>query len=1187
MINRFIDALQDAGLVLNDQELADLSEAQSVLHDEDIADILWLTSHIGLPPEPEDLEEPAADESQNDGSTSAVEVVEIDDSESTLGTESAVAPPPPTVSATVPNAAGAEDIPNIDIPETGLPLQVQTAPALPNSRAMGRALRPLMRKVPSRTRQVLDELATVDRIAKEDVWIPVLKPEPERWFELDLVIESSPFSFVWESTLSEFHQVLEQEGAFRSVRTWWVEDAAAGTPKLISKTIPKGVERSSAFAFSGDAISRSPRELIDASGRALVLYVSDCRSPLWQQGHIHEWLKLWSQHQPTTLVQLLPERLWTETELNTGFKIQTSAFTPGVANTDLQVHNPPARRGLTTANTLTLPVVTLTASSMLQWARVVTAAGQQRLPARLFDMNWVRSDTRKQETNWDAIEPETPEALIELFNATASDPAKRLARLMSVVPVELPVVHLLQRTFFGEDADPVHVAEVFDSCLMQPVGKPRPGEALRYDFVPGVRDLLNPVNPIDETLDVLDTLSKEIARTLGFEIRSFTALLYPNADWDEKEKAAILPFAQIATEVLHRLGGQYADLAQQVERDAREQELQTQIEDVEAEKEPAEPTFPELRTIEFLKAELIDEADGPAVEDSPAPRRINEAGLELIKSFEGRQLNARPDAVGEWTIGHGHTSAMGPPEVVQGMRITPAEAEAILREDLRPFEQAVESALTIETTDDQFAALVSFAFNVGIESFASSTLLRKHNAGDFAGAADEFLRWTIAGGQEPPGLVRRREAERDLYLSKLETEISEPSTTLLTDEFTIATIAISQEGEGIDEIPPYAGTTFNPYSPGNPVSGNLFIGREDILNYIDEFWLSSNNNEAILLYGYRRIGKTSILKNLSSRLNSEKVLIFCLDLQSMSWISSDGDFLHVLATHIYDCVPKSIKQNIQKPIESNFLGSASNPYREFSRFLQRIETCRDSHLLIIALDEYEAIEIAIKEERIDVSLIEYFRNLIRTVHWLKIIMAGLYTLQEMEINCWQPLYGVVRPMKVSFLSPVEARSLITEPVRNLPVRYAQEAVDEIINLTGGHPYLIQLVCHCLFSDWSTRTGASRKLKGIIDLNDLDRLTYSDVFLNQGEHYFRNLLYQIEHDTNLETIQVLQAICSGERTIEGIREMTNFSLGSIQETLDFLESHDILGQDNSRNFLFTIELLRLWVSRELGNSDSLQ
>jgi len=796
MIDRFINALQDAGLVLSDQELADLSEAQSVLHDEDIADILWLTSHIGLPPEPEDLEEPAAGEGQNGGSTSTVEVIEIDDSESTLGTESAVAPPPtPTVSATVPNAAGAEDTQNIDMPETGLPLQVQAAPALPNSRAMGRALRPLMRKVPSRTRQVLDELATVDRIAKEDVWIPVLKPEPERWFELELVIESSPFSFVWESTLSEFHRVLEQEGAFRSVRTWWVEDAAAGTPKLISKTIPKGVERSSTSAFSGDAISRSPRELIDASGRALVLYVSDCRSPLWQQGRIHEWLKLWSQHQPTTLVQLLPERLWTETELNTGFKIQTSAFTPGVANTDLQVHNPPARRGLTTANTLTLPIVTLTASSMLQWARVVTAAGQQRLPARLFDMNWVRSDTRKQETNWDAIEPQTPEALIELFNATASDPAKRLARLMSVVPVELPVVHLLQRTFFGEDADPVHVAEVFDSCLMQPVGKPKPGEALRYDFVPGVRDLLNPVNPIDETLDVLDTLSKEIARTLGFEIRSFTALLYPNADWDEKEKAAILPFAQIATEVLHRLGGQYADLAQQVERDAREQELQTQAADVEAETEPAEPTFPELRTIEFLKAELIDEADGPAVEDSPAPRRINEAGLELIKSFEGLQLDARPDAVGEWTIGHGHTSAMGPPEVVKGMRITPDEAEAILREDLQPFEQAVESALTIETTDDQFAALVSFAFNVGIESFASSTLLRKHNAGDFAGVADEFLRWTIAGGQEPPGLVRRREAERALYLSQEPSSPSESDIELITDEFDIATITLEAEPE--------------------------------------------------------------------------------------------------------------------------------------------------------------------------------------------------------------------------------------------------------------------------------------------------------------------------------------------------------------------------------------------------------
>lgn len=150
----------------------------------------------------------------------------------------------------------------------------------------------------------------------------------------------------------------------------------------------------------------------------------------------------------------------------------------------------------------------------------------------------------------------------------------------------------------------------------------------------------------------------------------------------------------------------------------------------------------------------------------PAPGQINEDGLLIIKSFEGLELVAYQDSVGVWTIGYGHTSMAGPPNVSPGMVITEAEAERILRQDLNLFEQGVADALTINTNADQFSAMVSFSFNVGLSAFRDSTLLRKHNAGDFAGAAEEFLRWVYAGGQKLPGLERRRKAERALYLSQ-------------------------------------------------------------------------------------------------------------------------------------------------------------------------------------------------------------------------------------------------------------------------------------------------------------------------------------------------------------------------------------------------------------------------------------
>ena len=150
----------------------------------------------------------------------------------------------------------------------------------------------------------------------------------------------------------------------------------------------------------------------------------------------------------------------------------------------------------------------------------------------------------------------------------------------------------------------------------------------------------------------------------------------------------------------------------------------------------------------------------------PASGQINEDGLLIVKSLEGLELEAYQDSVGVWTIGYGHTSMAGPPQVYPGMAISEAEAEQILRQDLNLFEGGVEDAVAISTHPDQFSAMVSFSFNVGLGAFRDSTLLRKHNGGDFAGAADEFLRWVYAGGQRLLGLERRRKAERALYLSQ-------------------------------------------------------------------------------------------------------------------------------------------------------------------------------------------------------------------------------------------------------------------------------------------------------------------------------------------------------------------------------------------------------------------------------------
>ncbi len=139
-------------------------------------------------------------------------------------------------------------------------------------------------------------------------------------------------------------------------------------------------------------------------------------------------------------------------------------------------------------------------------------------------------------------------------------------------------------------------------------------------------------------------------------------------------------------------------------------------------------------------------------------KRTNKAGAHLIQVSEGCMLKAYRCPAGVLTIGYGSTG----PHVREGMTITREQADQLLFNDLRRFEQAVEKLCPV-TTDNQFAALVSFAFNLGEDALRKSTLRKLHNLADYCCAQKQFARWNKAGGKVLPGLVKRRNLEAELY----------------------------------------------------------------------------------------------------------------------------------------------------------------------------------------------------------------------------------------------------------------------------------------------------------------------------------------------------------------------------------------------------------------------------------------
>ncbi|TXT70973.1 lysozyme [Enterobacter hormaechei] len=145
--------------------------------------------------------------------------------------------------------------------------------------------------------------------------------------------------------------------------------------------------------------------------------------------------------------------------------------------------------------------------------------------------------------------------------------------------------------------------------------------------------------------------------------------------------------------------------------------------------------------------------------------QTSDKGIDLIKQFEGCKLLAYQDSVGVWTIGYGWTQPVDGKPIRAGMTIKQETAERLLKTGLVSYESDVSRLVKVGLTQGQFDALVSFTYNLGARSLSTSTLLRKLNAGDYAGASDEFLRWNKAGGKVLNGLTRRREAERALFLS--------------------------------------------------------------------------------------------------------------------------------------------------------------------------------------------------------------------------------------------------------------------------------------------------------------------------------------------------------------------------------------------------------------------------------------
>ncbi len=537
-----------------DQLIAALNQKID-LSAEEIADTLWLAMHM----EQSDVDSISrkSPQSQPDLETTEDNYNQHShpDLSDKLPTEASITEQESTEKEQEDNQAGVyNQKPDQTQKSLDIPFKVPDAPSLREQLDLARALRPLMRRIPSGSSLVLDEAATTQRIADEGIWLPVIKPTLEPWLDLELVVDEGISMQIWRHTIKELQRLLTNYGIFRDVRVWGL---ISNGQNMIQ--IRRGIG-----STAKNQPARSAAELIDSSGRRLVLLVSDCVSDLWRNGDVNSALKTWANNVPTAIIQMLPKWLWARTALGWATEVRFQGLAPAVSNRQLIANTVSLWSEIDEATGIKVPVFTLERDRVANWAQMLVGKGSIQSSGYVFKPEARNLGRDKPFLSFSQGEL-TAEQRVQAFRVTASPMARKLAGLLASAPViSLPVVRLIQETML-QDSQQVHVAEVFLGGLLKPLSDIEVDTApdyVQYGFIDGVRELLVDSVPSTKVLNVVEEVSKFVAKKVGLSLSDFAAVLRnPEQVSDSKVIDQVQPFAIVTAQVLRRLGGEYLKIA--------------------------------------------------------------------------------------------------------------------------------------------------------------------------------------------------------------------------------------------------------------------------------------------------------------------------------------------------------------------------------------------------------------------------------------------------------------------------------------------------------------------------------------------------------------------------------------------------------------------------------------------------
>lgn len=358
----------------------------------------------------------------------------------------------------------------------------------------------------------------------------------------------------------------------------------------------------------------------------------------------------------------------------------------------------------------------------------------------------------------------------------------------------------------------------------------------------------------------------------------------------------------------------------------------------------------------------------------------------------------------------------------------------------------------------------------------------------------------------------------------------------------------------------------DPYIVGVPLSRQqeLFVGRREISARIEAL-LRQDLHPPLLLYGQRRMGKTSLLYNLR-RLLPNRIVPLYVDLQGPVALASDhAGFLHALARAL---VKSSADQELSLA-SLPLTALAQNPFTVFDEWLDALEVAclaQGRSTILLTLDEFEALDDAINNQRLgEQAILGTLRHIIQHRPRFKLLLAGSHTLDE--FRRWSSYLINAQVLHLSYLHEEEARQLIEQPVKEFPLLYEPAATQHVLALTRCHPYLVQLLCSEIITLKNEQAPSQRRCATLADVD-----AAVPAMLARGSQFFADIeLHQV--DEYGQTL--LRHLAQPGMMAEMCSTPSPFADPAITKvTLEKLVQRELLEQTNGV-YQFQVEAIRRW------------